>query len=145
MTKVNSIFSMFDTNKNEEQDGVWADYGDVRILLAHAGGANTEFGKVLQKMSKPYLKLIKNGTLDESISKNIEMSVYLETIIKSIQVKLEGEWQEGVPTREGGIDPYTPENVKQFLYELPHFYADIKEFSGNHGNYRVDSEEVKGN
>lgn len=141
----NTLFQMFGTNKQEETDGVWINYGETRVLVAHAGGANTDFQKMLMKESKPYLKLIRNGSISTELMQQIEHNVYISTIIKDMECKLQDDWQQGVPSPEGDILPLNKENLVGLFKALPHMFSDIKEFASDIGNYKPDLEEAKGN
>ncbi|AFV81272.1 hypothetical protein F862_gp040 [Vibrio phage vB_VpaS_MAR10] len=151
MSKKTSPFAMFRTSTNDEVNGVYINYGSFRILVAHAGGANTAYNRLLMKLGKPYLKLIKSGNLPEEVTKEIDEKLYTQTIIKGFQVDeskdgdKEPKWVSGIPTESGEVVEYNEENLVNLLRELPHLFDDIKAFAMDMSNFKPDLEVAKGN
>ena len=46
-----SLYKMFEVDNVQEQGGVLLNYGDVRFLIARAGGGNKDFAKVFIQRS----------------------------------------------------------------------------------------------
>ncbi|AVI05135.1 putative structural protein [Vibrio phage VP06] len=151
MTKKTSPFAMFRTSTNDEVNGVYVNYGSFRVLVAYAGGANTAFNRLLQKLGKPYLKLIKSGNLPEEVTKEIDEKLYSQTIVKGFQVDEsevgadEPKWVTGIPTEEGDVVEFNEENLIKLFRELPHLFEDIKAFAQDMSNFKPDLEVAKGN
>lgn len=68
-----SLYTLFKTNKEFEQDGIWIQYGvtdqrqPIRIKIARAGGANKNYLKALEIATRPYRKAIQTGALDNAM------------------------------------------------------------------------------
>lgn len=129
------LYNMFKTNDNLEQSGVYIDYGPnskkvpIRILIARAGGSNTDFNKALEKSTRPYRKAIASGTLGDGVAEQLYKAAFIAHVIKG--------W-EGVETKDGVELPFTPENVSQLLTDLPDLYTDLKEQSTTLAIFRED-------
>ncbi|AUM58764.1 hypothetical protein [Vibrio phage 33Fb.4] len=150
MKKTNP-FALFRTSTNDEVNGVVVNYGSFRVTVAYAGGANTDYNRLLMKLGKPYLKLIKSGNLPEEVTKEIDEKLYTQTIIKNFEVDVAEEgaeapaWKRGIPTEEGEVLDYNEENLVSLLRSLPHLFEDIKSFAQDMSNYKPDLEVAKGN
>jgi hypothetical protein len=122
-----SVFKLFETNKSLEKDGVWINYGDVKFLVARAGAANTRFSEVLKAKIRPLKFQIEKGLLPPEEDARLSAEIYAETVVKDVQVKLEDQWQQGVPAGDGSILPFSVVNVKELFLSLPDLFLDLKQ------------------
>lgn len=110
-------YQLFATDSNVETNGVVLNYGDFKITVARAGGANKAYLKALENRSKQYRRQIQNGTLSNEQANQIIRDVYTDTVIKN--------W-EGVRDRDGNLMPFNRENVIKLIAELPDLFSDIQ-------------------
>lgn len=133
------LYQTFKTNKNHEADGVWLEYGEnsrkepVRIKIARSGGRNEDFTKALEHSTSPYRKAISSGAMDKKLAEKIYTEVFLVHCVKS--------W-EGVEDENGNPLPFTVENVRRVLTDLPDLYADLREQSSNLALFREELREA---
>lgn len=127
---MNSMYNQFETNKKLEQEGIWIDYGDFRVLASHAGGSNKEYVKYLEQKTKPYRRAIAAGMFSEERSRPMLFDVYAETIIKAWEVRDdktdEIKWKSGIPKKGKGFLEYNKENVMLTFKNLPELFFDIQ-------------------
>lgn len=120
-------YKMFKTNQNLETSGIVLDYGDFRIRIARAGGANKKFAKILEAKMKPYRRQADNGTLQEDIANNVLIESYAEGVVLGFEVKVgENQYESGVPQEDGTVKPYSVDAVKGIFHSLPDLFADVQ-------------------
>jgi hypothetical protein len=123
----------FKTNPEAEtKTGVLLDYGDFRITIIRAGGANKKFSKLYTERTKPYKRQMDTETLDENVSKDLMIKLYADAVIIDMDVKDNENSTENKPvyiqgifTPEGTILPYVRENVIKFFKDLPELFTDV--------------------
>lgn len=140
---MSSMYDQFETNKTLEQKGIWADYGDYRVLVSHAGGSNKHYIKYLEQKTKPYRRAIAAGLFDEERSRPMLFDVYAETIVKAWEINDgiddktgEIKWKSGIHKKGKGFLEYTKENVILTFKNLPELFFDIQQVSVEVGGYR---------
>lgn len=126
----------FATDVALEQKGIYLDYGNDRILIARAGGANKAFARLLEKRTKPFRRAIAIGAFDNDRSLAILRDVYAEAVILGWEVNqgtdAEPKWVKGIDPKDAGEEgkdllPVTVENVKKVLINLPDLFTDIQQ------------------
>lgn len=128
-----SLYSLFETNENLEQDGIWIEYGPasngkpIRIKIARSGGSNKEFNKRLEKATKPYRKII--NSLNNEKAEEIYLQVFAETVVLA--------W-ENVENRSGSEMEFNIGNVLKLFNELPELYRDLRDQSNNIALFRTE-------
>jgi hypothetical protein len=138
-----SIFKMFGTDVAREKTGVWNDYGDIRFLVARAGGSNIAFSEAYKAKVRPFRHQIDRGTLSKTDDDNIMAELYAETVIKSVEIKDDkAMWVRGLPTPNGEVVSYSVAGVKQLLLELPDLFRDIRECATDTQKYLKEAEEA---
>lgn len=137
-----TAFDMFETKEDFEVDGVWQDFGTFKVLLARSGGKNTAYYKTLSEEGKKLGKATFDA-LDPKEMEEIVRTTFCKTVIKGHKVKSDkGEWQSGVYIKQKGkvtIVPYTIENMKTCLEQLPEYFKKLQEWAND---YKVFQEEV---
>lgn len=128
-----SLYKMFETNKDlEAGKGVTIDYGDAKVTIHRAGGANRKYATVLQAKMAPVRYQVEKGTLPDDKSTKLLAEVYAESIIIG--------W-EGVIDADGNVLEFTKENVVKVLTDLPDFFSFIQRESSSFALFR--KEEIK--
>lgn len=128
-----SMFEQFETDKKLEEEGVWLDYGDFRVLVAHAGGSNKKYVSYAEAKTKPFRRAIAAGTMNEERSKGLLFDIYAHAIIKDWQIA-DGEdkdgatkWKRGIHKKGGGVLDFTADNVVATFKLLPNLFMDIQQ------------------
>jgi hypothetical protein len=138
---------LFKTDEKVEQQGVWLDYGDTRIRIARAGGANKKFAKVLDKKTKPYRRALASGTMDNDRANNILRETYAESVVLDWQTKVGDEWKPGIDPEDAGLPagdllPVNSDNVLLALTALPDLYQDIMSQAQSIALFRAELDEA---
>lgn len=120
-----SLYSAFKTDKELEVQGVAIDYGDFKIVLARAGGANHKFAKVANAKVKPYRRMMEAGTLPPEIDRKLTAEIYSEAVVIGWWTKVSGEFTSGIESPEGEILPFSQENVCNTLLALPDLMTEV--------------------
>jgi hypothetical protein len=137
-TKKISMYDTFKTDSSMEKDGIWLDYGDFRVKVGYAGGANTAYTKLAEKKFKPMRRAIETGAISNTRQEAILSEIYAESIVFNWQVKDDNdEWKDGIEDPMGGLMEVTAENVTETLKALPHLFRDIVVQVESIANFRV--------
>lgn len=140
------MYDTFETDPNMEQEGVFLDYGDFRVRIAHAGQGNSKYVKYAEKKLKPVRKAMEAGALGNERSMAIMIDIYAESIILDWQVRNGDDWKSGIEARDGSVLPFTRENVENTLRALPNLFLDIQQQAQSIANFRrADLEGEAGN
>jgi len=138
-----SIYDLYDTDSNIEQDGITVAYPDVKLQLARAGGSNAQYAKVVKRVTRPFRLQIEKGQLDPKQALTLTARVYAEAIVRKAWFKVgEDEWVEGqIPGRKGPMDA-TPENLVKLFTDIPDFFADVQAMASQATNYSPEEVEA---
>lgn len=132
-----SPYTQFETDAALETEGVVLDYGEFRIRIARAGGANKKFAKVLEAKLKPYRRQIANDTLDEEVARRIQIEAYADAIVLG--------WDD-MKGRDGKPLAFSRDNCIRLFNDLPDLFADVREQSAKVALFRREEiEEAAGN
>jgi hypothetical protein len=138
--RMNSPYTIFKTDKGMESDkGITLDYGDFKIQIARAGGANKKFSRLLTSRMKPYKRQMDTDTMDESVATKIMVESYTDAVILGWASKNEdGKFVEGIHNQDGDIVDYNRENVIETLTNLPDLFRDIQSQADKISNFRIE-------
>jgi hypothetical protein len=138
------LYNQFETDSSVEKEGVWADYGDFRIKVRHAGGANRSYSTLLEATMKPYRRAIEQGSFPEERSKQLLMQIYSKSIVSDWETsqgddEITGNtiWVSGIEAKDGSLLPVTPENIEQTFKNLPNLFLDIVQMASSAAAYRI--------
>jgi hypothetical protein len=152
---MSSLFELFGNDPASELDGEWFEIkGTVTVLLARAGGRNTAYEAMLNRLLRPRRQQLKSSDLPVQELRNIQAKCFARTVVKGWKTLIDGTWQTGLPSyemREGrpvikdGTMPCTPENVERLLLDLPDLHEVLIELASEGDNFRehVLEEELK--
>lgn len=120
----------------ESKDGIWAEFpGGREILVLRAGGSNHKFGRVFQKLTRPYQRQLRRGNLDPEISNQIMRDAYLEAVII--------DWR-GWTTEDGDEIPYSKGAMFAVLAKAPAILEALIDVASDAANFsEEDLESVK--
>lgn len=129
---MSSMFEMFETDASAEQKGIVLDYGDFRVTVARAGGANKAYERCLERITKKYRRAIQTENLPNEKANELLMVAYSQEVVRDWEVNkgtdAAPEWISGIPQR--GSDELltvTPENVLATFKALPDLFDAIKD------------------
>ena len=149
MVKKTSMYELFRSDKKAEKDGIALDYGEFRITIARAGGANKRFSQLLNLKSKPFQRQIQLDQLDNDKAIEILMDVYSACVVKDWEILQEdGTWVSGIEDPEGGdaLLEVNPANIFDVFKALPDLFADVREQAEKGALFRTSlREEALGN
>lgn len=134
--RMSNLYEQFKTDEQLEKTGVEVDYGEFKVTLARAGGANKKFAKLLEAKTKPFKRAIQTETMDAQKALDILREVYSEAVILKWETKVDGKWKTGIETEDGEIIPSTPKNINETLAKLPDLFAEIQDQAGKSAIYR---------
>lgn len=122
-------YSVFKTDKTLEREGIVLDYGDFKIKIARAGGANIAFQRALAEKVRPYRRQIDAGTLPDDVAEKLFLEVYAESVVLG--------W-EGVTDENGEPLPFTKENAVKLFSDLPDLFRDVQNQAASIANFRAE-------
>lgn len=128
--------SKFQTNKSAEEDGIWVDVDGNGTKIKVARINNARYKKYFQKITKPYKRQIRNGTLAEELAEKLLVDALANTILL--------DWKGF--TKEGTDFPYSIDNARSFLQESADFRDFVSDAANEMENFRAEElEEARGN
>lgn len=122
-------YSVFLTDKALEKEGIVLDYGDFKIKVARAGGANAAFQKALTAKVRPYKRQLDAGTIPDDVAEKLFLDVYAEAVVLG--------W-EGVTDENGKPLPYSKENAVKLFSDLPDLFRDVQNQAAAISNFRAE-------
>ena len=139
-----SMFELFETNPALETEGVWIDYGDFRVKVGRAGGANKKYLSFAELKTKPFRRAIQAGTMPEERSRSLIYEIYARAVILDWQVAdgEEGKWKSGIPKKDGGSLDFTEQNVIDTFKQLPALFTDIQQCAEGIALFRKEEMEA---
>jgi hypothetical protein len=78
-----SLASMFGTDKELEKNGIELQYGDIVMLCARSGGANSKYSRALERLTKPVRRLIQTETLPPDQLEEIFRVAFAEAVVNN--------------------------------------------------------------
>ncbi len=140
------MYDQFRSDEVAERDGIFLDYGDFRVQVARAGGANRAYRKELERATKPFRRAIQADAFSEERAEPLLMEVFAKTVVRGWEVKEAetGAWRPGIEAADGSVLPFTVENVLATFRALPDLYRDIVEQAGKGVLYRLSLREEAG-
>jgi len=142
-----SLYSQYKTNTEYEKKGVTFQFGDYRIVLARAGGANARYQKVLTAKMKPYRRAIQNGSLDNETEIRIMRETFIDCCIidwltKSVAEDGTVDWKKGIEGPDGTLKPVNKENLLAVYEDLPDLFIEHQNLANDMNNYRAEEIEA---
>jgi len=143
----------FATDQSLETKGIVIDYGDDRIRIARAGGANKAFVRLLEAKTKPLRRAIAVGAIDNDRSLAIMREIYADTIILGWEANMgtltRPEWRSGIRPSDAGEDvgndkellPVNKENILKVFNNLPDLFIDIQQQAAAGALFRAEINE----
>lgn len=144
------IWDLFETDVELEMDGFWHTIKPekkvkgkvvqkaIRFKLARAGGQNTSYQKVMEKLGRPHRNAMKTDNLDNDIAMEMLRHAFAESIILG--------W-EGVTDKKTKKEiKHSPAAAKRLLDAMPDLFDNLREAATSMANFRAEEiEEDAGN
>src|SRR6185436_7183230 len=118
--------SKFQTSKSAEEEGIWVDVDGNGTKVKVARINNARYKKYFQKITKPYKRQIRNGTLAEELAEKLLVDALANTILL--------DWKGF--TKEGADFPYSVDNARSFLQESADFRDFVSDAANEMENFR---------
>ena len=145
-----NMFDQFETDESLETSGIWIHYGEFRVKIARAGGANKKYLSYSEAKTKPFRRAIAAGTMPEERSRAILFEIFAKTVIMDWQIadgidkNGEVKWKSGIHKKGGGSLDYSPENVIKTFKLLPALFFDIQQAADSIALFRKEEMEADG-
>lgn len=126
------MYELYNTEKNLEKDGVWYEpHPNFRVKLARAGGANQKYQSIMEQLSKPHRRAIASDACPPETVNKILKTAFSKTIIRGWQVKVDGEFVDGIadPEDVNNVLPATSENAMIVLEKYHDLFLDLKDMA----------------
>lgn len=120
-------FSVFKTNAKLEKEGIIIDYEAFKFRIARAGGANSDYKRILRAKFRPFRHQFETETISNEIAKKLLIEVFAESVVLG--------W-EGVCDEDGNEIEFNKENCVKLLTELPDLFNDLQEQASNYKLFR---------
>jgi len=137
----NSLYQRYATDPGAEKEGQLLRLGDVRMLVARAGGSNEAFKRVFSQKTKPYRYELQKGTMDDDVSTDIMVETYAETIVLGWEQKIDGEWQPYILGPDDEKLEFTKENFCKVMKDLPELFKEVVQFANATEAFLAQEEE----
>ncbi len=125
------LYSLFETSKDAETDGVVIDYGQAgKFTIARAGGSNQGYSKALQAMYKANKHQIDTETMPDDVAEKKTLEIFCKHVLRG--------W-EGVKDRKGELLEFSQENAIKLMTDLKDLYADLRAQSTKISNFRAQA------
>jgi len=134
-----SMYAQFQTDETLETKGVIIDYGQFRVTLARAGGANKKYSKVMESKAKPFRRAIQTETLDNDVAMKMLRESFAEACVLNWEVKQDDdEWVRGIEGKDGDLLDFNRDNVIATFENLPDLFSDLQEQANKVSIYREE-------
>ncbi len=151
---MSDLYKLFASDEATEKEGVLLTFGDVRLLIARAGGANRKFAEVFRDKAKPFRYAIDHGQINEEDSARLMAEVYAETVVigwesvvrdkdtdeVTLDAKGKPKLQKKIKDKDGKLIAFSVENCTRMLIDLPELFREIQMMAQRSENFRKSEE-----
>lgn len=133
-----SLYKNFKTDPEIEKKGIWIEFGQnsegktIRILIARAGGANEQFFKRSDVVTKPFRRQIQNETIDRQTVTRLNQEVFAETVVLG--------WENMEDENDQPL-VFNKQNCLKVFKDLPDVWSDVFAEAQRAANYRAEIRE----
>lgn len=138
VTKAPSIFDMFSTDRDAEQNGKWFTLAPgVEMRIRRFKSQHTT--RTRERLEKPFERLRKNGNLPTDIMEKIVHQTLCESTIV--------DWRgDAIVDQQGNPMPFSAAAADDLLTALPELRDEVTSMALRMDNFRVeDDKETEGN
>ena len=141
------MYKEMKTNAELEAQGFWIEYyrddgeNDFRVRVARLTTTHPRYAKVIDQGVQRRGR--RNGPgLGMAAMQQLQRRAFLgvvEEIVTGWQRWLDGEWRDGIEAEDGvSTIPFTPENVRRTLEQLPELCDELHNEAMASGNFRQE-------
>lgn len=129
-----NLSSLYSTDKEVEKNGKWFEIAEgVSFKMKRFGGANAnKIAEVRARYFKPYVRQIKNNTLDKALQQELFVKVFVDTCMC--------DWK-GLEDDEGVIN-YSRENAITLFTTTPDLFDELLDMSMEMGEFKEGNEDL---
>ena len=134
-----SLFTQYETDHAKEQNGVWVyptgieDDSAPAFLIARMGPMNQKYQKTLERVTRPYKRLLAMNALPNEKADEIMQQVFVQSILL--------DWRN-VTDKSGKTVSFSAENAMTFFKLLPDLYFELQQQAQTASLFRVDEAEA---
>jgi hypothetical protein len=130
-----NLYSEFGTNKSKEEGIKVEPMPGIFFTIKRTGGSNKAYSEAATRKLQPFVKKFNSG---KSIPLDDVQKINIELFTEYCML----DW-ENVTDRSGNQLPFTKDNAKKLLQDLPELYSFLSDEAGNLDNFK-DTEEIAG-
>jgi hypothetical protein len=121
-----SMYQQFRQDEEAEKKGIVLDYGDFRLTVGRAGGANKKFRRAFESRMRPYQRAMDIGALSDDIKVRVLRESYADAIVFNWETKNgDGTWHPGIEGADGAMLPFNWDNVVATFAALPELFQEV--------------------
>jgi len=117
-----------DTKLTQTEDGVWAEYNDSSLLIAHV--SNLRFQRKLARLQQPHRSKIERHSLDPKIQSEILCKAMAGTVLLG--------WKDVVDANKQQVQ-FSEELAANVLINQPDIREFVSEFATDLDNFRDEA------
>lgn len=123
-----SLFKQYKTNTSLENTGARIvkgsndDNTEIVFFVARQGKSNTAYKLASERAFKPHRPAIKSGSLSNEVAEGILLDLFCGHLLKG--------W-ENVRDEQDFEIPFSPENAKKLMQDLPDLYQELLDASND--------------
>lgn len=121
-----NLYKKFKTDSDKSENGVWVEFPvdesnkNPAFLISYMAFSNKKYKKCFESRSRPFLRQIEMKTLSNNKAQEIEMDVFIDSILL--------DWRN-IHDENGKIMQFSRENITKLFTDLPELYEKVKEIA----------------
>jgi hypothetical protein len=134
-----SLYKQYKTDSSRENLGARIVKGsnddgtEIVFMVSRAGKSNTTYKLASERAFKPHRQAIKAGTLSNEVAENLLLDLFCGHILKG--------W-ENVRNEQGADLPFSTENAKKLMTDLPDLYQELSDAANETANFLDSNREA---
>lgn len=133
MATKRNLYSLFETDKQLEQNGIVLQFGDSKFQCRRAGGSNRAFDTAFNEKMRAFQTKMQLASLSEEQSDKLLKEVYFESVVMG--------WED-VTDRNGNDLEYTLENFMTIMTDLPDLWRSLRTACANMDSFLVQQKKA---
>ena len=117
VSEIKSPYSMFGTDKTQEENGVAIDYGYFAIIVKRAGQNNKQFKAKLRRVNEQKGKRMQIGAVTDDEMEDDMIRLFAETVVVG--------WRE-VRNEQNELIPFSVDACVKLFKDLPDLFLDVR-------------------
>ena len=131
------------SDANIETDGALMDFGDNRLWLARAGGANEAYTQFIQKRTMAESRKHPNRNIPIPVIEQITMEGVARHVVKKLWCEQHGDGYLYIPELGKAYEKiaHDPKSMINLFKTFKELWMRVQDFCSELQNYRVEEEE----